>query len=91
MLGIVEDTKTIRIETLEKQSKVSIEKWVADWNDEDESVEIVSQTEIWIGDVDYRPVKWKCPNCRRWNYQLTFMDETGAAAVCNYCNSDNEF
>ena len=82
------DVRTIRIATLERYSGIDIEKWIADWNDDDAPVSIVSQTEILIGDVDYAPIKWKCAECGRWNYELTFMDPTGAMAVCQHCPGD---
>ena len=83
------DARTIRIQTLERNSGIGIEKWIADIGDE--PWHIVTQTEIVIGDGEYTPVKWKCNECGRWNYELTFMDATGAMAVCQYCHSDDEF
>ena len=86
----VEKKQVIRIKTLENNSLYTIKKWIKDCNDNDELVQIKSQTEIWIGDIDYRPIKWQCTECKRWNYQLQYCDPSGAIAICNYCKADGE-
>jgi len=85
------DVRRIRIATLERQTGICIEKWIADWNDGNAPTRIISQTEAHIGDVDYAPVKWKCDGCGRWIYELTFMDPTGAMAECPHCHHYDEF
>jgi len=91
MTKTVDKVRTIRIGTLEDKSKKTIEDWIAEWNDENEPVEIASQTEIIIGEIEYQPVKWQCPDCKRWNYELTFVDNAEAAACCEHCHKCNEF
>ncbi|MCP4540641.1 MAG: hypothetical protein GY832_26180 [Chloroflexi bacterium] len=94
------EVKNIRIVTLEKKSGLDIEDWIAFWNDEDEPVRRERFTDrfdgsrlqlIIIGEEEYLPIKWKCPECGRWNYELSFWDNSGAMAVCDYCHADGEF
>ena len=41
--------------------------------------------------IEYQCIKWKCEKCNRWNYELTFLDNSGAWAICDYCLNVDEF
>lgn len=86
----VENIRRIRIDTLEKHTNRLIEDHVAEMQESGEGYEIATQI-IWLGEIDLEPIKWKCPDCGRWNYQLQYVDPSGAMAVCAYCGNDNEF
>jgi hypothetical protein len=103
----VEKFRHISIDCLEKHTDVSIHLHIQDWIDTYEpwdNTEVnFSSMSTWIngkykrrdvvliGDNDYRPIKWKCPCCDNWNYELTFCDNAGATASCNECNAFLEF
>lgn len=89
--GAVENIKVIRIATLENHLHQHIDDIIALDNPDGEPVVIRTQTEIWIGEIDYEPIKWQCPECHRWNYQLQYCDPAGAMAICDYCHVDGEF
>jgi hypothetical protein len=91
MTQTIEKIRTIRIATLEKNTGIWIEKHIEAEREADEDAEIETQTSIRIGEIWMEPIKWKCPDCGHWNYCLQYVDPCGAMAVCEHCDSVNEF
>lgn len=87
----IEDYRRIRINTLERKSGILLTDWIADFNSDNESIVKVDSMEILIGECEYTPLKWKCPACGRWNYELMYLDPAGALVVCEFCEEDAEF
>jgi hypothetical protein len=88
---VVAEYRPIRFRTLEARSGLELEQWIADWNDELEPVTIEGAGALTIGDLEFRSVRWKCADCGRWNFELTFADPSGAIAVCSFCGSAGEW
>ncbi|MHC4620996.1 MAG: hypothetical protein ACYTEQ_24890 [Planctomycetota bacterium] len=96
--GYIEDYRPVLIKTLERESGKTIRWWIAEHNGDNEPVRIERanrryqpRVSIWIGGCDYMPARWKCPGCGRWNFELIYMDPTGASFTCGYCYIDGEF
>lgn len=103
----VNQFRHISISCLENNSGRSIDSHIAEWlelyDEYQYNVIKFGSQSVWIGgkykqrDViyinsdDYRPIKWRCPSCNNWNYELTFCDNSGATACCDECDNFLEF
>ena len=102
----IEKFTWISIDCLEKHTNQPIEIHIQDWIDTldpwdnrdirfDKSSDFVGnkyrlKDVIYIGDCDYRPIKWKCELCNLWNYELRFADVSGSTTSCKFCNESFE-
>ena len=107
MTLFIENSQYVRLSTLEKHSDHTVEEWLSSWQyievkrelfdhpcyPKVQVIIVVDIDDLMIkeNEIGLAAYKYQCPQCKSYNYTLSFIDPSGAMENCNQCNAELQF